>query len=185
MEDVVRFTPTSLPPVQVMEQDRMEDSRGWFARAWCSRELADAGVDATLAQANLSASSAVGTVRGMHMQTGEHAETKIVTVLQGAILDVAVDMRDGSLTAREHVAVELSADNGRALVLPPGFAHGFQALTDDVLMLYFISAFYAPASEVGFAHDDPAFRIDWPLPVSEISQKDAAYPHLPPVDPVE
>lgn len=177
--------PTDLPPVSVLRQQRMGDSRGWFARAWCARELAAAGIDARLSQANLSATARAGTVRGMHMQTGAHAETKIVTVVHGAILDVAVDMRGGSTTRHQHVAEELSAENGRALVVPMGFAHGFQALTDDVLMLYFISEFYDLESEVGFAHDDPAFDIRWPLPVSGLSDKDARHPHLPTDDPSE
>lgn len=170
---------TELPGVKVLAQQRHGDQRGWFARAWCAREYAAAGVDARLAQVNFSRTQHRGTVRGLHRQTGVHAETKTVWVLQGAILDVAVDLQEGSPTFARHVARELSADNGLGLLIPVGFAHGFQALTDDVLMVYAISEYYAPHSEDGIAYDDPTIGIEWPLAVTVVSDKDAALPRLP------
>jgi dTDP-4-dehydrorhamnose 3,5-epimerase len=174
----VEVLPTELPEVKVLVQTRHVDDRGWFARAWCARELAEAGLDARLAQVNLSASTRRGTVRGLHLQRAPHAETKLVHVLRGAILDVAVDLREGSPTWGRHVACELSADDGRGLLVPMGYAHGFQALTDDVLMVYLMSEHHSPADEVGVAHDDPTLAIPWPLPVSAISARDAALPTL-------
>lgn len=166
---------TDLAEVKVLVQERRGDDRGWFARAWCGRELAAAGLDARLAQVNLSRTSKVGTVRGLHLQTAPHAESKLVGVVQGAILDVAVDVREGSPTRWQHVAAELSADNGRSLYIPMGFAHGFQALTDDVVMLYTMSDYYEPSAEAGYRHDDPVIGIRWPLPVTTISDKDARH----------
>lgn len=169
---------TAIPEVKVLRQQRHGDERGWFARAWCAREFADAGLDARAAQVNLSHTARRGTVRGLHHQVGPHAETKTVHVVAGAILDVAVDLRPGSPTHGQHVAAELSADNGQALVVPRGFAHGFQALTDDVTMLYVMSEYYAPGSEQGVRHDDPTLAIPWPLPVTVLSPRDAALPLL-------
>lgn len=169
---------TELAEVKVLEQVRHGDERGWFARAWCAREMAEAGLDARLSQVNLSRTARRGTVRGLHLQRRPHAETKLVQVVQGAILDVAVDVREGSPTRLRHVARELSADDGLALYVPMGFAHGFQALTDDVVILYTVSDHHAPDLEVGYAHDDPAIGIDWPLPVTVISEKDRGHPRI-------
>ncbi len=169
---------TEIDAVKVVQQVRRGDDRGWFSRAWCAREMAAAGLDARLAQVNVSSTAVRGTVRGLHLQRGPHAESKLVHVLHGAILDVAVDVRPGSPTRHQHVARELTADNGMGLYIPMGFAHGFQTLTDDVVMLYVMSEFYEPGAESGLAHDDPAFAIPWPLPVSVLSDKDARHPHV-------
>lgn len=174
----MRFLGTELDGVMVVEQTRHRDDRGWFARAWCAAEMADAGLDARLSQINFSASTTRGTLRGLHLQRPPHAEGKLVWVVQGAIHDVAVDVRADSPTFGRHVAAELSADNGRGLFIPMGVAHGFQALTDDVVMVYAMSDHHAPDCEDGYAHDDPAFGIGWPLPVTVISDRDASYPHL-------
>ena len=167
---------TALAEVKVLAQQRHGDDRGWFARAWCERELAEAGLDARLSQLNLSRTTTRGTVRGLHRQLAPHAESKLVYVVQGAIYDVAVDARPGSPTRWQHVGRELSADNGLGLVIPMGFLHGFQALTDDVVMLYAISERYAPDAERGVHHADPTIGIVWPLPVARTSTKDAALP---------
>ena len=167
---------TALDEVKVLEQERRGDDRGWFARAWCGREMAAAGLDDRLAQLNLSHTAVRGTVRGLHLQTPPHAEAKLVTVVRGAILDVAVDAREGSPTRWQHVTAELTADNGRALYVPIGFANGFQALSDDVVMLYAISEYYEPSAEHGYRHDDPVIGLDWPLPVAMLSDRDARLP---------
>jgi dTDP-4-dehydrorhamnose 3,5-epimerase len=167
---------TELDEVKLLVQQRHGDDRGWFARAWCAREMAAAGLDARLVQVNLSRTNDRGTVRGLHLQSPPHGESKLVTVVQGAILDVAVDVREGSPTRWRHVARELSADDGRALFVPMGFAHGFQALTDDVVMLYAISEYHAPGAEQGYRYDDPVIGIDWPLPVAMVSDRDATLP---------
>lgn len=169
---------TTIDDVKVVVQQRHGDDRGWFTRAWCSREFAAAGLDSRLVQVNVSSTAVRGTVRGLHRQTGDHAEAKTVYVVAGMILDVAVDLRPGSATFGRYVTAELSSDNGRGLVIPMGFAHGFQALTDDVVMVYAMSEFYAPASEDGVAHDDPQIGIAWPLPVSVLSDRDASLPRL-------
>jgi dTDP-4-dehydrorhamnose 3,5-epimerase len=176
----VEVLDTALEEVKVLRQQRHGDERGWFTRAWCQHEYTDAGLDPVAAQVNFSSTSRRGTVRGLHRQVEPHAEAKTVWVVSGAILDVAVDLRDGSPTRAEHVAAELSADNGLGLHVPKGFAHGFQALTDDVVMVYVMSQFYAPGTEQGVRFDDPTIGIDWPLPVTVLSDKDAALPPLGP-----
>lgn len=172
----MEITATALPEVKVLIQQRHADDRGWFARAWCARELAAAGLDARMSQLNISHTADRGTVRGLHLQAPPHAESKLVWVVRGAILDVAVDARASSPRRWQHVAAELSADNGRGLYIPMGFAHGFQALTDDVVMVYAMSEFYAPGAERGIHHADPTIGVDWPLPVSRTSPKDEALP---------
>lgn len=167
---------TDIEGVKLIAQQRRGDGRGWFARAWCQRELAEAGLDARLSQINLSRTATRGTVRGLHLQLPPHAESKLVHVVRGAILDVAVDAREGSSTRWRHVARELSADNGHGLFVPMGFAHGFQTLTDEVVILYVMSERYAPGDERGLHHADPTVGIRWPLPVAATSDKDAALP---------
>ncbi len=170
---------SGIAEVKVVHQIRRGDDRGWFSRAWCQEELAAAGLDAGMSQVNFSSTSRAGTVRGLHLQRPPRTESKLVYVLRGAVVDVAVDMREGSPTRHQHVMRELSAENGQGLYIPKGFAHGFQTLTEDVLMVYAISAPYSPQHEEGFAHDDPQLGIDWPLPVTVISPKDAGHQRLP------
>ncbi len=169
---------TALPEVRLAVQQRHGDPRGWFTRAWCAREYADAGLDARAAQVNLSRTERRGTVRGLHAQRAPHAEAKTVFVVSGAIMDVAVDLRPESPRFGQHVTAELTADNGHGLVIPMGFGHGFQALSDDVVMLYVMSEYHAPGSEYGVAHDDPTVGVDWPLEVTVLSDRDAALPPL-------
>lgn len=177
----MKFSPTPIAGLMVAESERRGDARGSFMRLYCAPSLAAAGIAGQQpVQINQSITATRGTVRGMHYQTWPALEGKIVRCLRGRILDVAVDLRAGSPTFLQHHAVELSADNNRALVIPPGFAHGFQALTDDCEMLYLHSAAYDPQHEAGLRHDDPQLGIDWPLPVSVLSDRDRGFAALTP-----
>lgn len=172
----MEFTETALAGVLVVDLAPHGDDRGFFARAFCREEMAAHGVTADVAQANISANRTAGTLRGLHFQRGAAAETKIVRCVRGAIYDVAVDLRAGSPTLGRHVGVELSAANHRALVVPEGCAHGFQTLVDDTEVHYLVSRPYTPGAEGGLRWDDPALAIPWPLALSSLSPKDAAWP---------
>ncbi len=174
------LTPTEIPGVVVVDLERREDDRGFFARSFDRAAFEEAGLVPLVEQANVSYNRRAGTLRGMHMQVAPALESKLVRCTRGAIVDVIVDMRDGSPTRHQHVAVELTADNRRALYVPPLFAHGFQTLVDDTEVTYLVGGPYTPAAERGFRHDDPAFGIRWPLPVDVISEKDASWPLLDP-----
>jgi dTDP-4-dehydrorhamnose 3,5-epimerase len=170
------FTETSLPGAFLIDLERWEDERGFFARTFCAREFAERGLKAAVAQCSTSFSRTRGTIRGMHLQLPPVAETKLVRCTSGAIYDVIIDLRPDSPTYKQHFGLELSAENGRALYVPEMFAHGLQTLTDGAAVVYQSGEFYAPGSERGIRYDDPAFGIRWPLPVSVISPKDAAWP---------
>ena len=170
------FTPARLPGLCLIGMERQADDRGWFARAWCQREFAEHGLDTGLAQVSLSSNKRRGTLRGMHYQRAPHGETKLVRCVRGTIWDVALDLRPASPTHGQWQGFELSAENGLALYIPEGFAHGFQTLAPESEVLYQISTFYAPEVAAGVRYNDPAFAIDWPLPVSVISPRDAAWP---------
>ena len=157
----------------------LADARGSFARLFCDDELAGAGWTGPVRQANHSITRQAGSVRGMHFQRPPHAEAKLVICLRGAVCDVAVDVRAGSPTLSRWVMRELSADNGAAMLIPPGFAHGFQTLGDDVELLYFHSAPHVPNAEDGLHPLDPRLAIPWPREVTVMSDRDAARPHLP------
>lgn len=174
----MKFTPTELEPVTIVDLERHGDDRGWFARAFCTEEFDEAGLTPVTAQTNMSLSRLMGTVRGLHYQAAPAQEAKLVRCLSGAIFDVAVDVRPDSPTYLQWVGVRLDDSDHRALYVPEGFAHGFQALTDDVLLLYQVSEFYTPAAERGLRHDDPAIGIDWPLAATEMSDKDHSWPLL-------
>jgi dTDP-4-dehydrorhamnose 3,5-epimerase len=176
----MRFTETKLAGAFVIEPERFEDERGFFARTWCVREFEAHGLVTRLVQCSVSFNRRRGTVRGMHYQAAPHEEVKLVRCVRGAILDVIVDARPGSPTLHQWVAVELDAESQRALYVPRGFAHGFQTLADDTEVFYQISEFFHPESARGLRWDDPALGIDWPLEVSVISAKDRAYPLLGP-----
>ena len=150
-----------------------------FARAFCAQEFAAKGLEATFVQANISTTAIAGTVRGMHFQREPHAEVKLVRCIKGSIYDVIVDMQEGSQTYLRWFGAELSAENGLAMYVPKGFAHGFQALTDEATVFYMVSACYAPKSEGGLRNDDPKLSITWPRVVTELSEKDAKWPLLP------
>jgi dTDP-4-dehydrorhamnose 3,5-epimerase len=172
------FTETELPGAYLIDIDEKPDDRGFFARTFCREEFEAHGLKPTVAQCNLSFTHRAGTLRGMHYQVEPATETKLIRCTRGAIFDVIVDMRRQSPTYLRHVGVELSADNRRALYVPELFAHGYQALEDGAEVSYQVGEFYTPGLERGLRHDDPVLGIDWPLPVSTISGKDARWPLL-------
>lgn len=169
------FTVTKLAGAFIVDLERREDNRGYFARAFCQREFADHGLNPLIAQANVAHNRLRGTVRGMHFQYPPAAETKLVRCTRGAILDIIVDLRPESPTYLQHVAVELNEENGRALYVPERFAHGYQVLADGTDTSYQVGEFYAPGVEGGLRYDDPRLELEWPLPVSEISEKDLGW----------
>lgn len=178
----MRFEETPLAEVLVIYPERFVDERGFFSRIWCHDDLQARGLDARLAQCSLSRNTRRGTVRGLHYQRAPHEETKIVRCVRGAIYDVAVDLRPDSDTHCRWFAVELDAADGAALYIPPGVAHGFQTLTDDVDVLYMISVPYAPDHAAGVAWDDPAFGIEWPeVAQRTLSYRDRSWPAYAPV----
>ena len=177
------FTETKLRGAFLLDLEPREDNRGFFARTFCQREFAEHGLKAVIAQANVAFSRRKGTVRGMHFQYPPAPETKLVRVTRGAVLDIIVDLRPESPTWLQHVAVKLSADNRRALYVPERFAHGYQVLEDDTETTYDVGEFYTPAAEGGLLHDDPRLRLEWPLPLGEISAKDRSWKPLDQIEP--
>jgi dTDP-4-dehydrorhamnose 3,5-epimerase len=169
----VIFEETKLAGAFVVDLKRIEDSRGFFARAFCQGEFEQRGLSSSVAQVNLVSNRLAGTVRGVHFQYPPDGESKFVRPTRGTILDVAVDLRPESPTFLQHVAVELSADSGRALFIPARFGHAFQALEDGAELLYFASVPFASQSVGGLSPLDSELGIEWPLPVSEISAKDS------------
>lgn len=172
------FKETRLAGAYVLELQRHEDNRGFFARTFCQKEFEAHGLKPVIAQSNIAFNRTRGTLRGMHFQFPPNAETKIVRATRGAIIDVIVDLRPESPTYLSHVTVELSAENRRSLYIPERFAHGYQTLVDDTETSYHMGEFYAPADELGLHPFDPKLGIAWPFPMSEISPKDAAWKNL-------
>jgi dTDP-4-dehydrorhamnose 3,5-epimerase len=172
------FTETALKGAFIIDLERRDDSRGFFARAFCQHEFAAHGLKPTIAQANIGFNKKKGTVRGMHFQFPPAAETKMVRCSRGAIIDIIVDLRPESPTYLQHVSVELSAENHRGIYIPERFAHGYQALADDTETTYHVGEFYTPGSEGGLLFDDPKLKLSWPLPVSVISDKDRQWQPL-------
>lgn len=170
------FSETKLSGAYIIEMEKRGDTRGFFARAYCQHEFADLGLMTTIVQTNVSFSQTKGTLRGMHYQAAPYAEAKLIRCTQGSIFDVIVDLRPASPTYKTWIGVELSAANHRMLYVPEGFAHGFLTLEDEVEVTYQVSQFYTPEAERGARWDDPAFGIEWPLPVSVISDKDCGWP---------
>lgn len=169
------FTETKLKGAFIIDLELKEDPRGAFARTFCMKEFEQHGLKSTVAQCNLSFNYKAGTLRGMHYQVAPATETKLVRCTKGAIYDVIIDMRPDSPTYMQHIGVELTADNRRALYVPEMFAHGYQALTDGAEVVYQVGEFYTPGYERGIRYNDPAFGIEWPMPVTVISDKDAAW----------
>ena len=169
------FRELPLAGAYLVDLDRVEDERGVFTRLWCRQEFAARGLPVDLAQLSISMNWRKGTLRGMHLQAAPHEETKVVRCSKGAIYDVLVDLRRDSATFRRWHAVELTPDNGRMLFVPRGCAHGFQTLEDASEVTYLISEFYHSESARGVRWNDPAFAIEWPLPVSVMSQTDRSY----------
>jgi dTDP-4-dehydrorhamnose 3,5-epimerase len=175
----MRFTECEVAGVWLVELEPHTDARGFFARTFCTDEFAAHSLDPAIAQCNVSYSRAAGTIRGLHYQVAPAAETKLVRVTRGAIYDVAVDLRPESPTYRQHVARRLDDQDRAALYVPTGCAHGFQTLVDGTEVEYQMGAPYTPGTDRGIRYNDPALAIDWPLPVTEISDRDANWPLLP------
>lgn len=169
------WSDTPLDGLKLVQRQRAGDHRGFLDRLFCAGDLRAAGWHKPIAQINHTYTRQQGTVRGLHFQYPPHAEMKLVTCLHGTILDVAVDLRQDSPTFLSWHAEELSAENQRSLLIPEGFAHGFQALSNDVEMLYCHSESYTPEAEGGLHPQDPRLDINWPLPVSELSARDASH----------
>ena len=173
-----RFTITDLPlaDLKLIERQRLGDSRGFLTRLFCAQALAESGWLKPIAQINHTYTAQRGTLRGMHYQQPPYAEIKLVSCLQGEVWDVAVDLRAGSPTFLHWHAEILSADNNRAMLIPEGFAHGFQAMTDDVELLYCHSAVHSPDAEAALNAQDPRLALIWPLEITELSPRDAKHP---------
>ncbi|MBA3032745.1 MAG: dTDP-4-dehydrorhamnose 3,5-epimerase [Gammaproteobacteria bacterium] len=169
---------TPLAGLRILQRKFIGDSRGYLERLFCSEELQALAPGRHITQINHTLTATRGTVRGMHFQRPPHAEIKFVSCLRGEVFDVAVDLRDNSPTFLRWHAEVLSADNHKTLVIPEGFAHGFQTLTDNCEMLYFHTAAYQPGAEGGLNAQDPRLAIQWPLPVAGLSPRDAAQPLL-------
>lgn len=170
------FEELSLPGTFVVRPERHDDERGFFARTWCRREFEAHGLNPQLAQSSLSFNRKRGTLRGMHYQVPPHEEAKLIRCTMGRIYDVVIDLRPASAAYKRHVGVELTAQNRTMLYVPEGCAHGFITLEDDTEVFYQISAFYVPEAARGVRWNDPAFGIDWPIPVAIIKDRDQDYP---------
>lgn len=172
------FSDPIIPGAKLIDPNPHQDNRGRFLRAWCVQEFSDHGINFSPVQANMGYSPQKGTVRGMHYQETPALEAKLVRCTRGSMFDVALDLRPDSPTYGKWYSVELSAQNGRMLYVPEMCAHGYQTLEDDTEMHYMTSAFYTPAAARGIRFDDPAFGIEWPLPVASISEQDRNWPLL-------
>ncbi|MEO0850889.1 MAG: dTDP-4-dehydrorhamnose 3,5-epimerase [Pseudomonadota bacterium] len=170
------FTQTPLAGAFVIDLERREDARGFFTRAFCAMEFEAHGIEMQIKQANLSHNRDKGTLRGLHFQRAPAQEAKFVRCVAGSLYDVIVDNRPDSPTYLQSYGAELSSENGRALYVPRGFAHGFLTLEPDTMASYLVDEFYTPGVEGGLRYDDPALGIEWPGKITEISGKDAAWP---------
>ncbi|MDR4495755.1 MAG: dTDP-4-dehydrorhamnose 3,5-epimerase [Nitrospirales bacterium] len=172
------FHETPLKNAYYVNVDKVEDERGFFARVWCRETFAENGLALEMVQGSISFNKKKGTLRGMHFQVPPYAETKIVRCTQGRLFDVILDLRPGSVTYKQWHGVELTAKNRKMLVIPPGFAHGFQTLEDDTEVFYLISEFYHPEAARGVRWNDQAFAIKWPETEQRIiSQRDQQWPN--------
>ncbi len=170
------FTETKLRGAFVVDLERLDDERGFFARSFCQEEFRARGLKTAIAQSNVSFNRKMGTLRGMHFQKRPRAEAKLVRCTRGSIYDVIIDLRPDSVTFCKWTGIELSADNGTGLYIPEGFAHGFQALSDNTELYYHMFTAYDPEWQRGVRWDDPAFGITWPLPDAIISERDRSFP---------
>ena len=172
------FTETPSPGAFIIEPERIEDDRGFFARTWCEREMKAHDLATRWAQCSVSFNKRRGTLRGLHYQAAPHEEAKLVRCTMGAIYDVIVDLRRQSAAFKRHVAVTLSSDNRKMLYVPEGCAHGFQTLEDETEVFYQISQFYSPEHGRGVRWDDPAFAISWPPAERIMIERDRDYPNF-------
>lgn len=174
----MKFHPTKIDGVVVVDIAPISDDRGFFARGWCTDEFAEHGLTASWVQSNIGHSTRAGTLRGMHYQAAPHAEVKLVRCTSGAVFDVAVDLRPDSPTYLAWVGVTLRADERQMIYIPDGCAHGYQTLVDDSEIHYFTSHRYVGSAAMGARFDDPAFGIEWPAEVSMVSDQDRGWPTL-------
>jgi dTDP-4-dehydrorhamnose 3,5-epimerase len=174
----MKFTPTSFADAWTIELNRIGDDRGFFARTWCAETFQKNGLVSTFVQMNTNYAARAGTLKGLHWQADPHGEAKLVRCIAGAVFDVIVDMRPASATYLRWEGFELTAADRGLLYVPPGFAHGFQALEDDVEITYLVGAAYTPAAERGLRFDDPVISIKWPLPAVNLSAKDRSWPDV-------
>lgn len=169
------FSETTLKGSYIIELELFRDERGWFARTFCENEFNIISHTSNWVQLNHSFTKNKGTIRGMHFQSPPYGEIKLVRCISGAIYDVIIDLRKGSPTYLNYFGVELSAENKKMIYIPTGFAHGFQTLTDDCELIYHHSAFYKPNSETGIKYNDPKLNIEWPIPVTSVSERDDSH----------
>jgi dTDP-4-dehydrorhamnose 3,5-epimerase len=174
----MKFVETKLKGSFIIDPERLEDERGFFARSWCQQEAKQYGLEPEWLQCNISYNKSKGTMRGMHYQAAPFEEAKLVRCTMGAICDVIIDLRPDSVTFKKWTAVELSSENRRMLYIPGGFAHGFLTLQDNTEIFYQMSEFYAPTYARGLRWNDPAFGILWPTDIAVISDQDQNYPNF-------
>lgn len=172
------FSHSPLNGSYTIELSPFSDSRGWFARTYCKDEFKQIGHVKEWVQLNHSVTYKAGSIRGMHYQVQPYREIKMVRCIAGAVYDVIVDLREGSSTFLNWFGTELSAENKKMLYIPEGFAHGFQTLTDNSELIYHHTELYTPGAEAGIKYNEPLVNIQWPLPVTEISERDKNHPYL-------
>jgi dTDP-4-dehydrorhamnose 3,5-epimerase len=180
MGSSLKMIPTSLSGHCIVQSNPIADSRGSFTRLFCEQELTDVVNSRHIVQINYSQTTTVGAIRGLHFQFPPYAEMKLVRCVKGKVWDVAVDLRQRSTTFLQWHAEILTPENNRMMVIPEGFAHGFQVLEPNSELLYLHTSFYQPAAEGGIRFDDPKLGINWPLPIVDLSTRDASHPHLVP-----
>ncbi len=174
----MKITKTKLDGVVIIEPDVFGDNRGFFMESWNKEKMAELGLDYDFVQDNHSKSTVKGTLRGIHFQKGDKAQAKLVRCVKGAVLDVAVDLRENSPTFKQWVGVELSEENKKQLLIPRGFGHGFVTLTDDVEFLYKADNYYAPEADAGIRWNDPEINVEWCVENPILSEKDKKNPFL-------
>ncbi len=174
----MKFIETGLKDAYIVEQEAFGDERGYFARAYCRKEFSEIGAEYEMVQANMSGNAKKGTLRGMHYQIETAPEAKLVRCVSGSVYDVIVDMRPESPTYLKWFGLELTAENRRALLVPPVFAHGYLTLSDGAELFYQTSHLYTASAERGVRYDDPAVGIEWPAPILCVSEKDQNWPKI-------
>lgn len=172
------FTPTPLEGSYLIELQPYQDNRGWFARFYCKNEFRQIGHEKEWVQLNHSVTFKKGAIRGMHFQKDPFKEIKMVRCTSGNVFDVIIDLRKNSRTFLHWFGVELSAFNKRMIYIPEGFAHGFQCLSDNCELIYHHTEFYTPNAEAGIRYNDPLIKMEWPLPITELSPRDESHPYL-------
>lgn len=171
----MEFNPTDIKGLYSISLNKLEDERGLFARTYCKQAFKKIGFDKEFVQFNHSCNKYKGTIRGMHFQQMPYSETKLIRCIQGAVYDVSVDLRKGSPTFMQHYGINLSAENMISILIPEGFAHGFQTLSENAILIYHHTEYYTPTADSGIRYNDPALGINWPLTPAAVSEKDKTY----------